>query len=144
MLWSPGYKGRVGIRFFIIFQGQSIADFQDLAYNFQMANRKSQIPLSLRLRLQFFDARNWDNRIYAYEHDVLYAYSIPAVYGLGGRAYLCLRWQIIPQLALYFRFSEPRYARDWYLDKHPHSPFTNNPSSIPTRTDFHLLLRAKL
>ena len=118
--------------------------FQDIAYDFQSPMSNIQCPLSLRLRLQFFDARNWDNRIYAYEHDVLYAYSIPAVYGLGGRAYLCLRWQIIPQLALYFRFSETLYARDWYLDKHPHSPFTNNPSSIPTRTDFHLLLRAKL
>ncbi len=118
--------------------------FQDIAYDFQSPMSDIQCPLSLRLRLQFFDARNWDNRIYAYEHDVLYAYSIPAVYGLGGRAYLCLRWQIIPQLALYFRFSETLYARDWYLDKHPQSPFTNNQSQIPSKTDLHLLLRAKL
>ena len=48
-------------------------------------------PLSFRLRLQGFDAREWANRIYTYEHDVLYAFSIPATYGLGGRAYLCLR-----------------------------------------------------
>ena len=118
--------------------------FQDIAYDFQSPMSGIQCPLSLRLRLQFFDARNWDNRIYAYEHDVLYAYSIPAVYGLGGRAYLCLRWQIIPQLALYFRFSETLYARDWYLDKHPQYPISNLQYAIPSRTDFHLLLRAKL
>ena len=59
--------------------------YQDIAYQFQQA------PLSLRGRLQFFDAREWNNRIYTYEHDVLYAFSIPAVYGLGGRAYVCLR-----------------------------------------------------
>ncbi len=91
-------------------------------------------PLSFRLRLQGFDAREWANRIYTYEHDVLYAFSIPATYGLGGRAYLCLRWQIISQLALYFRVSETVYARQWAASH----------SRPQTRTDFHLLLRAKL
>ena len=119
-----------------------ISIYQDLAYNFQMANGKC--PISFHLRLQAFDARNWDNRIYCYEHDVLYAFSIPAVYGLGGRAYLSLKWQIIPQLALYFRASETIYARDWYIEKYPQSPITNHPLQLPTRTDLHLLLRATL
>ena len=91
-------------------------------------------PLSFRFRLQGFDAREWANRIYIYEHDVLYAFSIPATYGLGGRAYLCLRWQIIPQLALYFRVSETVYAKQW-------ATAHDRPQ---TRTDIHLLLRAKL
>lgn len=108
--------------------GISIA--QDIAYNFQLST--FNFPLSLRLRLQGFDAREWANRIYTYEHDVLYAYSIPAVYGLGGRAYLCLKWQIIPQLALYFRASETVYARKWAAAH----------SRPLTRTDLHLLLRA--
>ena len=100
-------------------------------------------PLSFRFRLQGFDAREWANRIYIYEHDVLYAFSIPAVYGLGGRAYLCLRWQIIPQLALYFRVSETIYARDWYIQKYP--SFQGGAGGrLPTRTDLHLLLRWKL
>ena len=108
--------------------GISIA--QDIAYNFQLST--FNFPLSFRFRLQGFDAREWANRIYTYEHDVLYAYSIPAVYGLGGRAYLCLRWQIIPQLALYFRASETVYARKWAAAH----------SRPLTRTDLHLLLRA--
>ena len=108
--------------------GVSIA--QDIAYNFQLST--FNFPLSLRLRVQAFDARDWANRIYIYEHDVLYAFSIPAVYGLGGRAYLCLRWQIIPQLALYFRASETVYARKWAAAH----------SRPLTRTDLHLLLRA--
>ena len=66
------------------------------------------------------------NRIYLYEHDVLYAFSIPATYGLGGRAYFCLRWQIIKQLALYLRVSETVY------------------SDLRTKTDLHFLLRATL
>ena len=103
--------------------------FQDISYSLPLREGRG---LGLRFRLQGFDAREWANRIYTYEHDVLYAYSIPAVYGLGGRAYLCLRWQIIPQLALYFRASETVYARKWAAAH----------SRPLTRTDLHLLLRA--
>lgn len=106
--------------------GVSLA--QDVAYYFVQA------PVSIRGRLQFFDAREWANRIYGYEHDVLYANSIPAVYGLGGRAYLCLQWQIISQLTLYFKLSETIYDATW-------ASAHNRPQ---TRTDIHLLLRAKL
>ena len=112
--------------------GVSLA--QDIAYDFQSPMSNIQYPISLKLRLQAFDAREWANRIYLYEHDVLYAYSIPATYGLGGRFYLCLRWQIIPQLALYFRASETVYAPKW-------ATAHDRPQ---TRTDLHLLLRAKL
>lgn len=105
-----------------------ITVYQDIAYSFRQA------PVTLRGRVQFFDAREWANRIYSYEHDVLYAYSIPAVYGLGGKVYLCLKWQIIPQLALYFRISETIYDATW-ASAHDKSQ---------TRTDLHLLLRAKL
>ena len=108
---------------------------QDVALDFaQLAALDSKPPLTLKIRAQFFDAREWANRIYAYEHDVLYANSIPATYGLGGRFYVCLRWQIIPQLSLYFRASETVYAKSWAVSH-------NRPQ---TRTDFHLLLRAKL
>ena len=115
---------------------------QDIAFDFQSPMTNHQLPICLKLRLQFFDAQNWDNRIYTYEHDVLYAYSIPATYGLGGRAYLCLRWQLNPHLALYLRASETIYARSWYIEKYPKSPITNDQSQIPTRTDIHFLLRA--
>ena len=103
--------------------GVSLA--QDIAYTF------SHLPLALRLRTQFFDARNWDNRIYLYEHDVLYAFSIPASYGLGGRAYLCLKWQAHPHIALYCRLSETIYEKNWAT--------AHNRSMI--RTDIHVLLR---
>ena len=109
--------------------------FQDLAYDFsQRSTLNTKLPLTIKLRVQGFDCRNWDNRIYAYEHDVLYAFSIPATYGLGGRAYVCLKWQIIEQLALYLKVSETVYQKNW-AEEHDKSV---------TRTDVHLLLRAKL
>ncbi|MEE1096322.1 MAG: helix-hairpin-helix domain-containing protein [Paludibacteraceae bacterium] len=119
--------------------------YQDIAYDFAQSGlsvRGKALPLSLRLRVQFFDAREWDNRIYTYEHDVLYAFSIPAVYGLGGRAYVCLRWQAMEKLSLYLRVSETLYQRAWYQEHH--SDWNGAAGSIPTRTDVHLLLRWKL
>ena len=119
--------------------------YQDLAYDFAQSGLSAKgkaIPLSLRLRVQWFDAREWDNRIYTYEHDVLYAFSIPAVYGLGGRAYLYLRWQAMEKLALYLRVSETIYQRAWYQEHH--SEWNGAAGSIPMRTDVHLLLRWKL
>lgn len=103
--------------------------YQDVQYSF------SSVPLTLQVRLQGFDARHWNNRIYNYENDVLYGFSIPAVYGQGGRAYLNLRWQIIKQLGLYLRVSETVYSRVWQ---------TAHSLSSATRTDIHLLLRATL
>ena len=117
---------------FVQTYGVSLA--QDVAYDFSTPYTLHPTPLSIKLRLQFFDAQDWSNRIYLYEHDVLYAFSIPATYGLGGRAYFILRWQPIPQLALYFRLSETLYAQKW-------AAAHDRPQS---RTDIHLLLRAKL
>lgn len=109
-----------------VLYGISLA--QDISFAF------SRLPLTIKLRVQGFDAREWGNRIYLYEHDVLYAFSIPAVYGLGGRAYVCMRWQIIPQLAVYLRVSETVYSRSWAAAH----------DRANTRTDVHLLVRAKL
>ena len=44
--------------------GVSIA--QDIAYDFQSPMSNIQCPISLKLRLQAFDAREWANRIYLY------------------------------------------------------------------------------
>lgn len=115
--------------------GWGYAIYQDVHYSF------SNIPLVLQLRLQWFDARQWDNRIYCYENDVLYGYSIPALYGQGGRFYLNIRWKIIPQLSLYLRVSETIYTSLW-LDQY-NATHGSNPKDR-SDTDIHLLLRAVL
>lgn len=108
---------------------------QDVHYAFR------RVPLVLQARVGWFDARTWDNRIYNYENDVLYAYSIPALYGQGVRMYMNVRWKIIPNLSLYLRVSETIYTPLWrgqYNLSHPSSP------RLPTDTDVHLLIRATL
>lgn len=101
---------------------------QDVEYRF------ADVPIVLQLRAQAFDAREWDNRVYIYENDVLYAYVIPFVYGLGGRFWLNARYKINDTFSLYLRVSETVYQRAWAWEHNKKS----------TRTDVHALLRVKL
>ena len=49
---------------------------------------------------------------YTYESDVLYAYSIPALYDKGTRTYLLVTWQPLENLDIWVRA-----ARLWYAHK---------------------------
>lgn len=108
--------------------GYGVSICQDVEYHVQA------IPIVLQLRLQGFDVQDWNNRIYTYENDVLYAFSIPATYGRGGRWYINARYRINDQLSLYARVSETVYHPSWATLK-------NRPVS---KTDIHILLRAHL
>ena len=77
---------------------------QDLSYKF------ADIPLSIDLRYEIFDAQNYENRIYSYEKDVLYAFSVPMLYGKGTRYYLNLKYQVLENLSLYFKIAQTTYV----------------------------------
>ena len=98
---------------------------QDVEYRFK------EVPIVMQLRAQAFDAREWDNRIYVYENDVLYAYAIPFVYGMGGRFYLNARYKINDIFSVYLRASETVYQPQWAIEHNKEC----------TRTDIHALLR---
>ena len=102
--------------------------FQDVEYRFV------KVPIVLQFRAQAFDAREWNNRVYIYENDVLYAYAIPFVYGLGGRFWLNARYKINDTFAVYLRVSETVYQGAWAAAH----------DKKYTRTDIHALLRVKL
>ncbi len=47
-------------------------------------------PFTADVHYVFFDAENYENRIYLYEKDVLYVFAVPMLYGRGSRACLNL------------------------------------------------------
>lgn len=79
---------------------------QDVRYYFTFWN------LRLDFRYQIFDAPHYDNRLYAYERDVLHAFSIPAYFGTGNRYYLNLKYQPQKQWSFYLKFAQTIYADD--------------------------------
>ena len=77
---------------------------QDVAY------KPEGKPFSLTVRYAVFDTDDYDARVYAYENDVLHAFSIPAFYGKGMRLYLLGKWQPFKLLTLYARLGSTIYT----------------------------------
>lgn len=103
---------------------------QDVSYSF------SNIPLKVDVRFQFFDALNYENRLYSYEKDVLYAFSIHMYYGLGSRYYLNLKYEISNRLSLWYKIAQTVYADD------RESLSTGNETILGNRkTDMRMLLK---
>ncbi len=61
---------------------------QDLNYRFR------QVPVTIWFRHCIFNTDDWNSRLYAYENDLLYSFSIPALSGKGSRTYLMAEWEI--------------------------------------------------
>ena len=78
--------------------------YQDVNFNF------NKIPLKINLRFAIFDTDNYDSRIYAYENDVLYGYSIPAYYNNGIRSYLNIHYNLGKNTDIWFRIAQSNYS----------------------------------
>lgn len=66
-------------------------------------------PFSGNMRLQYFETDGYDSRLYAYENDVLYSYSIPLFYGKGYRYYINLNYDINKKLSVWMRWAQTIY-----------------------------------
>jgi hypothetical protein len=77
--------------------------FTDLLYKPMMKKYAANI------RLQYFETDGYDSRLYAYENDVLYSYSIPVFYEKGYRYYFNLNYDITKKLTCWFRWAQTIY-----------------------------------
>jgi hypothetical protein len=74
--------------------------YQDLLF------RPEGKPYDISLRYALFDTDNYDTRIYAYENDVLYAFSIPSYYYQGSRFYLLIKYEITNNIDVWLRLAQ--------------------------------------
>lgn len=81
---------------------KGILMYQDVVLNF----RKPQ--LSLYLRVAYFDTDSYDERLYAYENDVYYAFTVGSYYYQGMRACMMLRYKI-QNFSIWLRISRTHY-----------------------------------
>ena len=77
---------------------------QDIAY------KPESKPFSLTFRYAIFDAKDYNARIYTYESDILYSFSVPALYGKGMRMYLLGKVKLFNALTLYARIGRTIYS----------------------------------
>ena len=78
--------------------------YQDITY------KPWRLPLTASFRFAMFDA-TYNSRIYAYENDILYGFSIPAYFNKGTRTYLTLKYTVIPKfIDIWLRYAMFNYA----------------------------------
>ncbi|MCS6935575.1 MAG: helix-hairpin-helix domain-containing protein [Chitinophagales bacterium] len=74
--------------------------FQDVGF------KMLGFPVSFNARLAIYKTDSYNSRIYAYENDVLYSFSIPAYYYNGMRWYLMMRYTIIKNIDVWLRVAQ--------------------------------------
>lgn len=93
------------------------------------------VPVDVLLRTAWFRTDGWDSRIYAYERDVLYQFSIPVFSGSGIRTMLFLHVTMNKKSDIWFKWSTT-----WYEDI---SSIGSGVSALPgnKRTDVRVQYR---
>ncbi|MFZ9388817.1 MAG: ComEA family DNA-binding protein [Chitinophagaceae bacterium] len=62
--------------------------------------------ISGSFRYQYFETDGYDSRVYSFENDVLYSYSVPSVYGHGARIYLNIIYKTSPGFKIWLRWAQ--------------------------------------
>ncbi len=104
---SVTLKSRVEFSFYkkdIAEQEKGMMIYQDV--NFKPLSS----PVSFSLRYALFDVGSFDTRIYTYENDVLYAYSIPSFSDKGSRFYIVLKYEPFKLMDIWLRFAQTYYT----------------------------------
>jgi hypothetical protein len=78
--------------------------FQDIQFH------PAKLPVNLTARIAYFNTDSYDSRIYAYENDLLYAFSIPSFYGTGFRTYLNLNYKISKNIDCWFKIANTSWT----------------------------------
>ncbi len=71
---------------------------QDILY------KPKKLPFDLTLRYALFDTDSYDSRMYTFETNALYVFSIPAYYYQGSRAYALIRLTLFKKADLWVRY----------------------------------------
>ena len=91
------------------FDKKGIAAEQGFLTYFDIIYKPLLRPYSGSLRLQYFETDGYNSRLYAYENDVLYSFSIPVFYDKGYRYYININYDINKKLTLWIKWAQTVY-----------------------------------
>ena len=90
---SENQEGEVGLLF-----------YQDVKYIFR------RLPFECNFRYAVFDTDSYNSRIYMFENDVLYGFSVPGFYGKGTRFYLNMKFTVGKYSDFWFKYEVSNYS----------------------------------
>jgi hypothetical protein len=62
------------------------------------------MPVTLWIRYCIFSTDSYNTAIYTWENDLLYGYSVPALYGKGSRMYAVIKWEFRKKAEIRFKY----------------------------------------
>jgi len=88
-------------------------NFNDAKHGFllntSLTYRTNQHRMAFYLGFCFFSTDSYDERIYAYENDLLYEFSVIPYYYRGDRMYVMTKYKLSKHLSFYIKCSQTRY-----------------------------------
>lgn len=100
--------------------------------------RPKSWPVDIAMRYAFFDTDSYDTRLYAFESNALYVFSVPAYFYQGTRAYLMVRYTFLRKFDLWARYAVNLYSNRTSIGSGSEQILGNSKSEIT------LQLRMKL
>lgn len=120
-VWQRNYRFNISYKVSEAFQIKSRIEYvtlnrasredeQGMIFTQDILYKPKSSPLDITLRYALFDTDSYDTRIYSYENNALYVFSVPAYYYRGSRAYVLLRYTFLRKCDLWVRYAVNIYA----------------------------------
>ena len=137
------YKITEGIRLktrleYVTVDRESVGLESGMIFTQDFIYRPKSSPLDLSLRYALFDTDSYDTRIYTYESNALYVFSVPAYYYKGSRAYALIRYTFLRKIDVWVKYGRNIYANRSSLGSGSEMINQN------TRSDITVQLRFKI
>ncbi|HPM39898.1 MAG TPA: hypothetical protein PK371_03270 [Bacteroidales bacterium] len=133
---SPSFKYKFRVEY-VNYRKGSDYNHNGYAVSQTLSFKQTKLPVSFHFTFVYFDTYSYDERIYGYENDVLYAYSFPSYYYQGARYVFNIKYTINKYLDFWAYL-----ARTNYFDRNVVSSGLNEINGNH-KTDLHLQIRVK-
>jgi len=135
---TPSVKLKSRVEFTAVDKYQE-QDENGVVFSQDIIYKQIKIPFSITCRYALFDTKSYASRIYGYENDILYGYSVPALYYKGQRVYLMINWNITRKIEMWIRVSQTLYDNQNILLEGSLNQINGN-----SKTELKLQLKCKL
>jgi hypothetical protein len=106
---TDGITLKSRVEFTTVSRLSSVQDVGMLLYQ-DLLIRPKKWPVDFAFRYAFYDTDSYDSRLYAFESNALYVFSVPAYFYQGTRAYAMVRWSFLRKFDLWARYAVNIYS----------------------------------
>jgi hypothetical protein len=92
-----------------LFNRKKIGEEQGFLAYFNFSYKPFSKPWAAGMRLQYFETGGYDSRIYAFENDVMYSFSIPLFYDKGVRYYININYDVNKKCGIWIKWEQTIY-----------------------------------